>query len=83
MRTGTPLEWSRAFDVGPDDLPDEIRRLLRAAEVIDAAAATLRMLVHTAPDHDLDAAARDLERRSGVVADLLRQLLNDVLKELR
>ena len=54
MRVGTPLEWSRAFDVGPDDLPDEIRRLLRAAEAIDAAVTTLRLLVHTCPDRELD-----------------------------
>ncbi len=38
--------------MGPDDLPDEIRRLLRAAEAIDAAAVDLRLLVHTAPDRD-------------------------------
>ena len=43
MRIGSPLGWSRAFDVGPDDLPDEIRRLVQAADAIDAAAATLRV----------------------------------------
>ena len=82
MRDRHTLEWSRAFNVGPDDLPDEIRRLLRAAEAIDAAAVTLRLLVHTCPDRELDGAVLDLEpqRRRRRPA---RRLLHEVLRELR
>ena len=77
MRTGSPVEWSRAFGVGPDDLPDEIRRLLRAADAIDGAAVYLQYVVNVTPDKELADAVLQLQRASAVVVGHLRRLLGE------
>jgi hypothetical protein len=82
MRAGSLLEWAQLLGVGPDDLPAQTRALVRGVDILDEAIVALRTMLHTCPDRELDRAVMQLERQVTEVASLLREVHQDVVREL-
>lgn len=82
MRGGSLLDWSRAFECGPDDLADTTRFIVRSARAIEAACLRFRDVVHEAPDRELDEAAMRLERSACDVTAIVEDLHQQVMREI-
>ncbi|GAA4117808.1 hypothetical protein GCM10022415_16050 [Knoellia locipacati] len=77
------MQWANTLDVGPDDLADAIRVLLREASRLDDAILRLRIAFHGCPDLELEEGLVRLERQMGRSVGQIEDLHAQVRKELQ
>ena len=83
MRHGDLLEWADALGVGPDEVPQTLRPIVRECRELLNDTAKLRGRIHRVPDRDVDLAFMAMERNLTFVNQVLGDALVDAGREVR